>query len=133
MTEATDTATEAPRRTPKGQFFTTWKDTDDWVEVPELRLRYKSLPFGIEGDETRAVLVRYDPGSEVPVHHHPTDYCSLVVEGSVEVTRKLHEVGSVRIVKAGTAYGPLKIGESGCTVIDIFAAGPQGITYVDRH
>jgi quercetin dioxygenase-like cupin family protein len=132
VSEATDTAREAPERTPKGQFFYTWKDTEDWVDVPELRLRYKSLPFGSEGEETRAVLVRYDPGSEVPVHHHPSDYCSLVVEGSVEVTRKLHEVGSVRIVKAGTAYGPLKIGESGCTVIDIFAAGPQGITYIDR-
>ena len=132
MSEATDTPTHAPERAPKGQFFYTWKDTEDWVEVPELQLRYKSLPFGGEGDETRAVLVRYDPGSEVPVHHHPSDYCSLVVEGSVEVTRKLHEVGSVRIVKAGTAYGPLKIGESGCTVIDIFAAGPQGITYMDR-
>ena len=51
MTEATDTAAEAPERTPKGQLFTTWKDTDDWVEVPELQLRYKSLPFGAEGDE----------------------------------------------------------------------------------
>jgi hypothetical protein len=50
----------------------------------------------------------------------------------LEVTRKVHEVGSVRIVKAGTAYGPLRVGESGCTVVDIFAAGPQGITFVGR-
>jgi len=132
VSEVTDSLEETPVRVPKGQFFHTWKDITDWTEVAELKLRYKSLVFGSDGDETRAVLVRYEPGSEVPVHHHPSDYCSLVVEGSVEVTRKVHEVGSVRIVKAGTAYGPLKIGESGCTVIDIFAAGPQGITYVGR-
>ena len=76
------------------------------------------------------LMVRYDPGSEVPVHFHDSDYCSLVVDGSIEITRKVHEVGSVRIVKAGTAYGPLKVGPQGCTVIDIFAAGPQGITYL---
>jgi quercetin dioxygenase-like cupin family protein len=132
MSQTTDTSEEASERSPKGQFFHTWKDTTDWIAVPELQLRYKTLPFGTEGHETRAVLVRYDPGSEVPVHHHPSDYCSIVVEGSVEVTRKLHEVGSVRIVRAGTAYGPLKVGESGCTVIDIFAAGPQGITYLGQ-
>jgi quercetin dioxygenase-like cupin family protein len=120
-------------RTVKGQFFHTWKDTTDWVEVPEFKLRYKPIPFGAEGQETTALMVRYDPGSEVPVHHHPSDYCSLVVDGSIEITRKVHEVGSVRIVKAGTAYGPLKVGESGCTVIDVFAAGPQGVTYLGRE
>ncbi len=114
----------------KGQTFDTWKDETDWVEVPEKKLRYKFLPFGEEGNETRTLMVRYDPGSEVPVHFHHSDYCSLVVEGSIEITRKKHDVGSVRIVKAGTAYGPLKVGPHGCTVIDVFAAGPQGITYI---
>jgi quercetin dioxygenase-like cupin family protein len=117
----------------KGQFFDTWKDATDWVEVPEQKLRYKSLPFGSEGQESHAILVQYDPGSEIPVHYHPSDYCSIVVEGSIEITRKLHEVGSVRVVKGGTAYGPLRVGEDGCTVIDVFAAGPQGITFIDRR
>lgn len=115
----------------KGQAFHTWTDTSDWDEVPELKLRFKSIRFGSEGQESNAVMVEYAPGAVVPVHYHPSDYLSVVVDGSVEVTRKLHEVGSVRIVKAGTAYGPLKVGETGCTVIDIFAAGPQGITYLD--
>ena len=130
MNDATDISDDASGRSRKGQQFYTWKDMTDWVEVPEQKLRYKPLNFGSDGDETMALLVRYDPGSEVPVHHHPSDYCSVVVEGSIEVTRKVHEVGSVRIVKAGTAYGPLKVGDSGCTVIDIFAAGPRGITYL---
>lgn len=130
MNEPISTTEKQSDRAPKGQTFHTWTDRTDWIEVPELKLRYKPLPFGHEGDETMALMVRYDPGSEVPVHHHPSDYCSVVVEGSIEITRKRHEVGSVRIVKAGTAYGPLKIGDDGCTVIDIFAAGPQGITYL---
>ena len=66
-------------------------------------------------------LVRYDPGAQVPVHHHGTDYVSIVVAGSIEVTRKRHERGSVRVVKQGTAYGPLVAGPEGCDVIDIFA------------
>jgi quercetin dioxygenase-like cupin family protein len=114
----------------KGQIFLTWKETDEWAAVPELKLRYKSVPFGTEGQETRAVMVRYEPGSEVPVHYHPTDYCSIVVEGTIEITRRVHEPGSVRLVKAGTAYGPLRVGDEGCTVIDIFAAGKQGVTYL---
>jgi anti-sigma factor ChrR (cupin superfamily) len=116
----------------KGQIFLTWTPTDEWVEVPTLKLRYRSLAFGTEGQETRAVLVRYEPGSEVPVHYHPSDYCSVVVEGSVEITRRIHEAGSVRLVKAGTAYGPLRVGEQGCTVIDIFAAGEQGTNYLPK-
>jgi quercetin dioxygenase-like cupin family protein len=114
----------------KGQTFLTWRETAEWTEVPAHKLRYKSVAFGAEGQETRAVMVRYEPGSEVPVHFHPSDYCSIVVEGSVEITRRVHEPGSVRVVKAGTAYGPLRVGEEGCTVIDIFAAGEQGVTYL---
>jgi quercetin dioxygenase-like cupin family protein len=130
VTEAISTTDVGSERTPKGQSFHTWTDMTDWIEVPDLKLRYKHLPFGREGDETMALMVHYDPGSHVPVHHHPSDYCSIVVEGSIEITRKRHEVGSVRIVKAGTAYGPLNVGPEGCTVIDVFAAGPQGITYL---
>ena len=114
----------------KGQTFLTWRETEEWVKVPQLKLRYKSVAFGSEGQETRAVLVRYEPGSEVPVHFHPSDYCSIVVDGSIEITRRVHEAGSVRVVKAGTAYGPLRVGVQGCTVIDIFAAGEQGVTYL---
>jgi quercetin dioxygenase-like cupin family protein len=116
----------------KGQIFLTWRETDEWEEVPELKLRYRSVSFGAEGQETRAVMVRYEPGSEVPVHYHPSDYCSIVVDGSIEITRRTHEVGSVRLVKGGTAYGPLRVGDDGCTVIDIFAAGEQGVTYLPK-
>lgn len=117
---------------PKGQLNFTWKETSEWQEVPDLKLRFKSVQFGDVGQETQAVVVRYEPGSEVPVHHHPSDYCSVVLEGSIEITRQVHEPGSIRVVKAGTAYGPLRVGPKGCTVLDIFAAGERGITYVRK-
>lgn len=66
-------------------------------------------------------VVRYAPGAEVPVHYHDTDYLSIVLEGEIEVTRKLHSVGAVRMVKKGTAYGPLKAGPEGCRVVEVFA------------
>lgn len=116
----------------KGQFFYSWTETSDWQESPDLRLRFKTISFGEVGGESQAVLVRYEPGAEVPVHYHPSDYCSIVVEGSLEITRRQHRPGSIRIVKAGTAYGPLVVGPEGCTVIDIFAAGERGITYLAK-
>ena len=66
-------------------------------------------------------IIRYAPGAEVPVHRHDTDYVSIVIDGEIEVTRKRHDVGAVRVVKGGTAYGPLKAGPDGCRVIEVFA------------
>lgn len=66
-------------------------------------------------------VIKYAPGAEVPVHYHNTDYVSIVIEGEIEVTRKRHGVGAVRVVKQGTAYGPLKAGPDGCRVIEVFA------------
>ena len=84
---------------------------------------------------TGVLVVRYDPGSRVDVHYHDCDYCSIVVEGSIEISHVRHEVGDMRFVKAGTVYGPLITGPEGCTVIDIFAVGNDPLsaknTYID--
>ena len=37
------------------------------------------------------------------------------------ITRRLESPGSIRLVKAGTAYGPLVVGPEGCTVLEAFA------------
>lgn len=78
------------------------------------------------GDDDNArrpliALVKFSPGTEIPPHYHDSDYCSIVVEGQLEVTRKVHGPGSVRIVKGGTAYGPVVAGPDGATAIEIFA------------
>ena len=83
-------------------------------------------------DEGTVSVVHYWPGSEVPPHFHNVDYCSVVVEGSIEVTRRVYEPGSMRFVRANTAYGPLKAGPEGCVVIDFFAGGNADVP-VETH
>jgi hypothetical protein len=81
------------------------------------------MDIGDPGDSTRPLVsvVKYAPHAEVPVHYHDTDYVSIVLDGEIEVTRKLHRIGDIRMVKKGTAYGPLRAGAAGCTVFEVFA------------
>jgi quercetin dioxygenase-like cupin family protein len=123
----TVTAAGAPRR-PKGHREFSWNDPGEWILDAVQQLSYHS--FGVGEDErgsvVQMIVVKYDPGARIEPHYHECDYCSIVVEGSIEVTRRVHDVGSVRVVKAGTVYGPLVAGPDGCTVIDIFATGEPG-------
>jgi len=130
--------TSPATRRPKGQRMFSWDAPGEWTSDPVQNLSYCSFELGVddEGASTTVLVVRYDPGSEVRPHYHELDYCSIVVEGSIEVTRQDHGVGSMRVVNAGTAYGPLRAGPEGCTVIDVFATGQgdsskkMGITYL---
>ena len=103
-----------------------WDDPGEWHENPEQTLKYARFALGVDEDggaATTILVVKYAPGARIEPHYHGSDYCSVVVEGSMEVTRRTHEVGSMRFVNAGTTYGPLVAGPEGCTVIDIFATG----------
>ena len=57
--------------------------------------------------------MKYEPGARVEPHYHHCDYASIVVEGSIEVTRRNHEVGSIRVVDAGTGLRPVARGSRG--------------------
>lgn len=102
----------------KGFIDTSW-DELEFMDSPLGRAAL--VDIGDEDHRPLVAMVDYAPGTEVPVHYHGTDYCSIVVEGEIEITRKMHRPGSIRVVRKGTAYGPLKIGPQGCKVIDIFA------------
>ena len=122
--EASPVAGTTPVR-PKGQRRVTWEEPGDWTTVPENQLRYCKIELGVDdrGAATTMLVVKYEPGAHVAPHFHHADYCSIVVQGSIEVTRHHDDVGSLRIVNAGTVYGPLVAGPEGCTVIDVFATG----------
>jgi hypothetical protein len=62
----------------------------------------------------------YPPGSRTEPHHHVTDYAEIIIEGTQQIGRTWHGPGTVRIVEAGTAYGPLVAGPEGCRTIVIF-------------
>lgn len=123
--EATADTRDPISKRRKGQRFFSWDDPGEWKHDPEKKLSYASVPIGVgdTGAAATILVVKYEPGSYVAPHYHHADYCSVVVEGSIEVTRRNHEVGSMRVVNAGTAYGPLIAGPEGCTVIEFFATG----------
>lgn len=104
----------------KGFIDTTWMEAE---YADTLLGKAFLIDVGDEDNVHRPLvgMVHYAPGAEVPVHYHDTDYVSIVVEGEIEVTRKVHGPGSVRIVKKGTAYGPLRAGPDGCRVVEVFA------------
>jgi quercetin dioxygenase-like cupin family protein len=107
-------------RTGKGFVDTSW-DEAEFLDTPIGKAFL--IDIGDEENPRRPLvaLVHFPPGTEIPVHSHGTDYVSIVVEGSMEVTRKQHGAGDVRIVNRDTAYGPLVAGPDGCKVIEIFA------------
>ena len=122
----TDASTSAASPSkPKGQRMLTWDEPGEWIVDPEQQLRYCAVPMGVDerGAATLMLIVKYDAGARIGPHFHHSDYASIVVEGSIEVTRRNHDVGSIRVVNAGTVYGPLVAGPEGCTVIDVFATG----------
>lgn len=137
MAEQEENCGEAGGRVPAGHRGfrdVSWKNPGDWTQGDGLQYVMERIGLDPEGG-TGILTVRYDPGSRVEIHYHDCDYCSIVVEGSIEISRVEHGVGDMRFVKAGTAYGPLIAGPEGCTVIDIFAMRSDPLsarnTYVD--
>ncbi|HEY7106713.1 MAG TPA: hypothetical protein VH986_09945 [Acidimicrobiia bacterium] len=137
--DPSETTTKAASR-PKGHRDFSWDDPGDWTYDAAQHLAYHLFGVGTDerGSVARVMIVKYDPGARVEPHYHDCDYCSIVVEGSMQITRRVHGVRSVRVVNAGTVYGPLVAGPDGCTVIDVFATGEPGPatramnTYVPR-
>ena len=126
-------ASQARRR---GFKDVTWRDPGEWTQGEGLQYVMERIGLEPEGG-TGVLVVKYDPGCKVEVHYHDCDYCSIVVEGSIEISHVMHGVGDMRFVKAGTVYGPLIAGPEGCTVIDVFAVGNDPLsaknTYIDME
>jgi hypothetical protein len=82
--------------------------------------------FGTVENPGRVFIVKYGPNYLNPAHSHDTDYCSIVIEGSIAIARKTFGPGSIRFVKAETTYGPIVAGPEGATVIEFFPGPPGG-------
>jgi hypothetical protein len=97
-------------------------DTLEWGGLDD-RVRSAWLDLGDPVDPNRPLLmfVRYAPGIVVKPHSHGSDYSSMVLQGEVKITGRSHAVGSIRLVSAGTVYGPLVAGPEGTTLLDIFS------------
>ena len=104
----------------KGFIDTSWEEAD---YEDTLLGRAFLVDVGDEANPRRPLVgvIDYAPNTQIPVHSHDTDYVSIVVDGEIEITRRVHHRGSIRIVRGGTAYGPMKAGPTGCRVLEVFA------------
>lgn len=95
-------------------------DDPGWIDGGTGQGRFAAMPLGDDEHGPVVAIVEYAPGTRIGVHHHDSDYCSIVLSGEIEVTRRVEGPGSIRHVRAGTAYGPLVVGDQGCTVLEVF-------------
>jgi anti-sigma factor ChrR (cupin superfamily) len=79
-------------------------------------------------DSPTVILSKFGPGAEVPAHTHDTNYFEYIIEGEQAVGKRLFRQGDVRLVTAGTGYGPIKVGPEGCTVLIVFENGARSMT-----
>ena len=62
----------------------------------------------------------WPPNVEADPHTHAVDYFEYVISGTQRVGKNWFKAGDIRIVKAGTNYGPLVSGPEGCRVMVTF-------------
>lgn len=116
---------DGKKRRPQVRF--TWLEPGEWTQHALLALKNVNHFIGDQAEKNSVMMtiVEYAPNAVVEPHYHLVDYASVVVRGSIEITKKQEHVGAIRLVKAGVGYGPLRAGPEGCTVLDIFALGDR--------
>ncbi len=109
---------------PKYSRDTSWEAIE--AESPLDGVTLRSFTVGSkDGDPDRPRVVRatFPPGHRVDPHSHVCDYAEIILQGTQQVTRRWYGPGDIRIVQAGTVYGPLIAGPDGCTVLLVFSSG----------
>jgi hypothetical protein len=80
-------------------------------------------PLVGEACDLTVLIFTLPPGYVGKVHWHPADTVYVIRRGQFTVEGEgTYEVGDIRWVKAGTAYGPEGAGPDGCEVM-LIAAG----------
>ena len=101
---------------------TSW-DEQGWQEQPN-GCTLSRVFMDLEHESGAAVThISFPPECRVEAHTHDGDYFEVILEGSQCVGRTWHHPGDVRVVKAGTGYGPLVSGPEGCRVLVIYPDG----------
>lgn len=66
--------------------------------------------------QQKTMIVRMDPGSRIPVHHHTAAEHCLVLEGAVSTGEITVHAGDYIFMPAGSTHGELH-SETGCTFL----------------
>jgi quercetin dioxygenase-like cupin family protein len=102
-----------------GHYRTTWAELSRSGLAGVVNAR---LTVGSDPESPSIWRTVFPPGCTVSPHTHDCDYAEIVLEGSQVVGRDLYEAGDIRVVKAGTVYGPLTAGPNGATVLVVMAS-----------
>lgn len=105
------------------QLSTSW-DEIGWTQLPGGTRFSQFGLFDTQSSEhgpPEVILAEFPAGTRVPSHEHETDYAEIVVRGSIRVGSREHGAGAIRLVPAGSRYGPLVAGPEGALVMSIFS------------
>ena len=74
--------------------------------------------------ERMVVLGRYDPRVVIERHGHKSDHLVYVLEGDLTVGDRHCPTGTLIVLEAGAAFGPLVAGERGALLFETWAGDP---------
>lgn len=99
-------------------------DGKEW-ELRDNGVQVRHFPLGADAAAPKMIVARFPPDARIEPHTHDCNYAEYIVEGSQRVGKTDFGAGTVRVVPAGTGYGPLQIGPEGCTVVVVFENGSK--------
>ena len=72
--------------------------------------RWRKIGPGVEmkvlrrDDDSESILVRLEPGAELPRHGHTSDEECLVLEGEITLAGRLHRAGDYHLARRGSVH-----------------------------
>jgi hypothetical protein len=110
----------------RAQKHTSWDELE--TTINDLGQTGGSFVLGDIDDETAPRIGRYyfPPSVRVAPHLHDVDYAEIILEGAQRIGGRWYRAGDIRIVRAGTVYGPLIAGPDGVTVTIVFRSAQPG-------
>lgn len=93
------------------------------IDEPKLREQFfgfTKFEFGDDPHGPLMVVQVIPPDLDFASHYHDTDYCTVVLAGSLRVGRTWYRSGHLRVQDAGSVYGPIRSGPEGATVVSFY-------------
>ncbi|MDQ6603855.1 MAG: cupin domain-containing protein [Chloroflexota bacterium] len=104
----------------KPQFFqvAALPDVQILSTVPELKARL------VAGDRLLAMFGNAEPNASLPLHSHPHEQITYVLEGAIhfQVGDAGHDLvpGEGLVIPGGVTHGGIRVGPEGCRFVEIF-------------
>jgi len=86
--------------------------------LPDLTARF------VAGERLMVMFGHVEPNASLPLHNHPHEQISYVLKGTVhfQVGEQGYDLnpGDGLVIPGGVTHGAIRVGESGCDIIEIF-------------